>query len=345
MKRIMTAIAVAAMSLSVISCAYSDVQSTQVGCVYNGGPLDNSNFREYLEPGAGRESVGVSSSIYEYPTTVRQLRISLTPGEGDTLEPSSIRATIKGIPMQLEPTANFTINSALTDLNGTEMPLGCLLIEQHLRGQGATDFETQGGKWQQLFLIGRVKPILEDVTTKIAQNYDPTKFFFNTDGERDVAAAEIGKRFTDAVNTQLGGNFFCSPDYRWGSDDCGTIAITLPEPTGLSDADLKTIGGPQRAKTEANNAIAAANEKAREAAEVADARENQAESAVQLADAEEEIAREQGRVERAKASINYAWCEVLVSLGQDCDLVKAAEMGDYPDVVLLDSENVVVPVK
>lgn len=345
MKKIMTVLAVAAMSLSMISCAYSDVQSTQVGCVYNGGPLDNSNFREYLEPGAGRESVGVSSSISEYPTTVRQLRLSLTRGEGDTLEPSSVKATIKGIPMQLEPTANFTINSQLIEINGTEMPLGCLLIEQHLRGQGATDFEAAGGKWQQLFLVGKVKPILEDVTAKVAQNYDPTKFFTNTDGERDNAAAEIGKKFTEALNTQLGGDFFCSPDYRWGSDDCGTIAITLPEPTGLSDADLKTIGGPQRAKTEANNAIAAANEKAREAAQVAEAREDQAESAVQLADAEEKIAQEQGRVEKAKASINYAWCEVLISLDQSCDLVKAAEMGDYPDVILLDSENVVVPVK
>ena len=81
---------------------------------------------------------------------------------------------------------------------------------------------------------------------------------------------------------------------------------------------------------------------ARQAQDVAEAKKTEAESAKTLADANEEIASQNERVQEAQATNTYAWCAYLVSLGQDCALVKAAESGDFPVVYGTDAQ-VVVP--
>jgi hypothetical protein len=326
---------------AVTSCAQSKTDASNMSCVYNGGPLDSTDFRQYIAPGEGRKFVGFRSKVIDVPVTIRQYRVSLDPASGDTPVADSINVKVKGIDMKFEPTINFTIN---TEVDSNGKPVACTFVEKNLRAIDATDFNTEGGNWQYGFLNERFRPVLQDVGTRILQKYDPTKLTFNTDGQRDAAAKEIGEALPEALAKALGGNYFCGPDYAFGgaASTCGPLSVTLPEPVLLA-ADMEILASPQRAATEANNAIAVANEQARAAKETADAREDQVDAEERRSKADKAI--EEARAVTAGVEIKsqYAWCAYVASLNQDCALVKAAENGDYPDIVGT-SPGLVVPV-
>ncbi len=325
------AVAVLVLGLIAISgITFSKTDASNMGCVYNGGPLDSKSFRGYTEPGAGRVYQGLFSTVVEAPVGLRTFRISLDPGQGDTPEPASIKVRVKGINQQYEPTITFTLNTEIRD----GKPVVCDFIEKRLRPLGATDFNATNGNWQHGFLVETVLPVVQDVATRVLQKYDPTALAFNTNGERDRAADEFGVELTEALPDVLGDDYFCGPSYQFGggTGECGAVNVILPEPL-MDAADAELIAAPQRAKTEADNAIAVAAEAARKAAGVAAELTKEAASAEEAANAREEIAAQQARVQTAQAAIDYAWCAELVRLGQRCDLVKAAEQADYPDVV------------
>lgn len=325
---------------------WSKTEAIEMTCAYNGGPFDNKNFKGYVEPGGGRNNQGFASTTYDVPVRQVQYRVSATEGQGDTRAPMTINTRVKGYLLKWEPTINFTFNTNLREdeKTGLKKPVTCDLIEQHLRAFGATDFNDQDGNWRFKFLEERYLPVLSNVITDVMQaGYDPGELKYNTDGARDRAAEDIGKELKIALVKALGDDFFCDTDYRFGQDAkaCGdSFSVTLPEPK-MDDADEQQLAKPQRAKVDADNEIAAAKEAARKAQEVADAKAVEAESAKTLADANEEIARQNQRVNEVAAVNTYAWCEYLVSLGQNCALVKAAENSNFPTVFGADAGVVV----
>ena len=324
-----------------IGGTWSKTDASSMTCVYNGGIIDSRDYRGYEQPGAGRNYQGFMSEVVDVPVAIRQYRVSLNPEQGDTPGPDSIKVRVKGYDMTFEPTVTFTINTEVRD----GKPVACDFIEKQLRQFGATDFDKEGGNWQFGFLNERFRPVLDDVSTRVLQaGFDPGDVKFNINGARDEAADEIGMELKRALDRSLGDDYFCASDYKFGenTEACGTgLTVILPEPS-LSDDDEAQLAKPQRAKIDANNDIAAADENARKAAEVAEAKELEAESAERRATAEEKIAQENSRVSAADATIDYAWCEYLVELGQDCALVKAAENSDFP-AVIGESTGVVVP--
>lgn len=329
-------------SVWAIGGEWSETNSSSMTCAYNGGWMDDNNFIGYEEPGSGRNYQGFASEANNVPVGIRQYRVSLDPTQGDVPAGDSVKARVRGYEMQFEPTATFTINTEIID----GKPVACTFIERQLRQFGATDFDTQGGNWNK-YLNERFRPVLNDVAARILQTYDPGSLKFNTGGARDRAAEEIGKALKTALERSLGFDYFCDSTYSFGqgADECGdSLTVILPEPI-LSPDDETQLSKPQRAKIDADNEIAAAQEAARKAQEVADAKAIEAEAAKTLADAEEKIANEQARVLDAQAANTYAWCQYLTELGQDCALVKAAENNDYPDVVLDSDSNAAVVVQ
>lgn len=322
---------------------WSDTNATEMTCVYNGGPLDSKGYRNYEEPGAGRNYEGFASSSVYVPVRLVQYRVSLDPTQGDTPTPDKVTVRVKGYSMDFEPTVTFTINTQVID----GKPVACDLVESQLKPFNATDFNTQGGNWQFKFLNERWRPVLNDVMTRVLQRgYDPGELKFNTGGARDRAADEVGKDIKAALRRSFGVDYFCDSDYKFSQDaaSCGdSLTVILPEPK-LSAEDESQLSKPQRAKIAADNDIAAANEAARKAQEVADAKQKEADSAKTLADANEEIAKQNARVVTANASNDYAWCAYIVTLGQNCALVKAAEQGDYPDVITGGDTSIAIPV-
>lgn len=330
--------AAAVFSLSQIAaCSFSDTDASNMTCVYNGGPLDDQSYAGYVAPGKGHEYQGMFSETIDVPVTVRQYRVALDPTRGDTPTADSVNVKVRGIDLKFEPTVNFTLS---TILNG-DKPAACDFIEKHLRAIGATDFTNPTGGWVNNFLNERFRPILDDVASRVLQKYDPTDLVGNIDGERDKAALEIAEALDPRLQQAFGGNYFCAPNYQFAEPEekCGVASVVLPVPVFANSADADLIAAPQRAKTVADNAIAVAKEEARKAEQIASQKQVEADSAEALADAQEEIAQQQRRVEQAQAAIDYAWCRELIDLGQRCDLVKAAENGDYPDIVLGQSDT------
>ena len=327
--------------VALLGGTWSSTNTSAMTCVYNGGPVDNRNFRGFEAPGAGRRYQGWMSEIVDVPVGVRQYRVSLNPEQGDTPEADSIKARVKGYEMTFEPTVTFTLSTEIVD----GKPAVCEFIEKQLRQFDAVDFDREGGSWQFKFLNERFRPILNDTATRVLQTYDPGDLKFNLGSARDRAAEEIGVQLNTALIRSLGGDYFCAPDYTFnaGAEQCKNIlTVILPEPF-LSADDEAQLSQPQRAKIEADNQVAAANEAARAASSVAAAKETEADSAERLANANAEIATQNARVQAAQAVLDYAWCTLLVDLAQDCALVKAAENGDFPTV--FDSNaSVVVPI-
>lgn len=336
MKKTIIGVALAALALT--GCGtYSKTDASSADCVYNGGPFDSKSFRQAVEPGAGRTSVGYFSEVITVPVNVRQY------DAGDGLP--AVTVSVRGIQETFSPSLTFTLNSEPRGEN--EKPVVCDFIEKHLKPLGATDFNADlpNNKWVTEFLNARVGPVVRDVAPRVLAGLDPTDLALNSDGVRDAAAKEFGRVLTETLAQQLGGQWFCNPSYPWGgtAEQCGHISVVLPEPT-LSDEDRKLIAAPQRARTEADNAIAVAQEDARKAAEIAAQLEIQAESAETSANAREQIAEQNNRVAAADATNTYAWCAELVRLGQDCALVKAAESGQFPSMILEGSASPVVQV-
>ena len=321
-----------------IGGTWSKTDASSMTCVYNGGPIDSRDFRGYAEPGSGREYQGFLSETTDVPVAVRQYRVSLDPNQGDTMGSDSVNVRVKGYEMTFEPTVTFVINTEIRD----GKPVACDFIEKQLRQFGDPNFNGEGG-WTT-FLNERVRPILNDAMTRTLQaNYDPGDVKFNVNGERDRAAEEVGIALQAQLKRQLGEDYFCSPTTTFGSPDCGTLTVIIPEPS-LDDEDETQLAKPQRARIDANNDIAAADEAARKAEQVAAAREVEAESATRKADADELIALEESRTADATATVDYAWCEYLVTLGQNCAFVKAAENNNFPTVIPDGSTSIAIPV-
>lgn len=318
-----------------MSCAYSNTDTASAGCAYNGGPLDNKQFKKAVDPGSGRENQGMFSTFIEYPVGI--IQYDATDGL------AGVNATVGGFTQTFGPTLNFTLNSA-KDEKGK--PKACVLIEQRLKRIKATDFydDFDDSNWVQKFLNVSVQPAVVDAIPRVLNGANPSDIYYNVDGARDKAALEIARIVGDTLRAQLGDDFFCKPSYKYGqsAEECGEINLILPQPT-MDDASLAVIRAPQEAKTKADNEIAVADEQARKASEVAAAKTEEALSAEELATAQEEIANQQARVEAANAANNYAWCAELVELGQSCWLVKAAETGALP-AFISDTMGLSIPV-
>jgi hypothetical protein len=318
-----------------VSCAYSNTDTASAGCAYNGGPLDNKQFKGAVDPGSGRKNQGLFSTFIEYPIGIVQYDAT------DGL--AGVNATVGGFTQTFAPTLNFTLSS-VKDEKGK--PKACVLIEQRLKRIKATDFydDFDDSNWVKKFLNVSVQPAVIDAIPRVLNGANPSDIYYNVEGARDKAALEIAKLVGDTLNAQLGDDFFCKPSYKYGqpAEQCGEINLILPQPT-MDEASLAVIRAPQEAKTKADNEIAVAREASRKAAEVAAAKTEEAKSAAELATAEEQIATEQGRVETAKAQNLYAWCAELVELGQSCWLVKAAETGNLP-AFITDTMGLSIPV-
>jgi hypothetical protein len=314
----------------VIGSTWSSSDSSHVTVVWNGGPLDSKAFASYQPPGSGRKFVGLLQTKVEFPTGLRQYRVSDDPGSQNDYQ-GQIVVSVRGMRMSFEPTVLFTLN---TDIREGK-PLVADFYEKHLRQFGATDFDSvgQGAKWVG-FLNTRVYPVVRDVMARVLAPLDPVAVRYNTDGTRDKAAADIETALSDAIGTNLGNRYLCGPNYGFGqpAEQCGNVQLQLPEP-GVSDEDANILAAPQRARTDADAAIAAAKEDTRKAGTLATEKEAQVDAARRAGVADLAIAQAQNTAKDAQAVGDTAKCRALTSLGQDCALVLAAENKDFPDVV------------
>lgn len=253
----------------------------------------------------------------------------------DEADEAAAAATEQIDPDTVSTVGNATTEGTVKDGEGTGLakPRVCELVEIQLNPFNATDFDTEGGQWQFFWLNEKYRPWLDTSGTRTLQGFnDPVAMFFNEGGYRDAAAIALGYDFSEELNRALGGRYFCGPDHTFGSTTCSPLVITLPKPEVSSD-DEETLNGPRVARTNARTAIAKAEEAARQAEFVAAARTRQAQFAEEQATADEIIARQEARSAKVADLQDLEWCVILVDLGQNCALVRAADNGVFPMVI------------
>lgn len=323
------------------AATFVSTNSSTAVLVWAGGPLDGRQFAQAVGPGSGRQFAGMMQTTAKVPTGIRQYRVSRIADQGDTPVADSINVSVRGMAMGFEPTVTFTLNSA-TDTGpagkdgkptDTGRPVVVDFVEQQLRQFHATDFDDPTGKWVH-YLNERIRPILDDATARTLSQHDPIKLRYNTDGERDKAAAELGEAFSKGVEGRLGRRYFCGPSYAWkgAASTCGVPQVTLPEPK-LAPADEQVLAGPQQARTKADSEIAKEQEATRQANAVVEQREAQVAAAQRQSAADVSIKAAEGATADRDAAIKAAYCRALVALGQNCALVIAAEGGHFPTVI------------
>jgi len=89
---------------------YGSTDGGHIAIVRNGGPLDNTQIRQVVQPGSGRTRIGLNSTMHPYPTSQRFFTISST-GNADANESVTV-PTADGVNVGVEGTAYFTINTS-----------------------------------------------------------------------------------------------------------------------------------------------------------------------------------------------------------------------------------------
>lgn len=234
----------------------TDTQPNELTCVRNGGPFDNTNFREWLPPGSGRERVGQFSSTTEIPIDARSYTISKDPAKGDMPVADQIRVSLGGITMDFQPVLYFHFNNGFVESGGQTMPMGCEWDITQGSKLGATDFNTVGGKWQTAYLPQNFRPAVNDTFISVAQSMmrsdanTPFALWSNTpitiDGEevlaRDYLASEVGRLLPTKFESLYGHPYFCGayvPPAEDGSlfkvEQCEPINVVISEqPDGIT---------------------------------------------------------------------------------------------------------------
>lgn len=301
-----------------LATTWVSVDSSHATIVYNGGLLDSRGYDQVVGPGSSKKLVGISQNSWEAPVGLRQYRISNDQGSGADYN-GTVPVTVRGINMRFEPTILFTL-STVPGADGK--PAVADFYEKHLRQFHATDFDSEdpASHWVT-FLNTRVYPVVKSVMQTKLTGQDPVALRFDTDGARSKAADELGAAISDEVEAQLGGRFFCGPNYSFGqpAEACGSMSVQLTEPE-VDDNVREMLEAPQRATVEADNKIAAAQQATRQATGVAAEAEAQVAAAQRKAAADKATADAQAAPVAADAGNNVAPCR---SLGET-DALKCA---------------------
>lgn len=326
-------------------CAYTDTQPNEISCVRNGGPMDNSNFREAVDPGKGREYVGISSNIVNVPVDARDYTISLDPNKGDTKTADAITVALSGINESFEPTIYFGFNGSLVESGGKVMPMACEWVITQGSKLGATDFNTDGGNWQLRYLPIKFRPLVNNTFIEVAQEMagkvenTPFALWANAtieiDGQkvpaRDYLAAEVGRRLPGKFKDVYGHPYFCgryvAPDRSFvqdgkvtGEPECPPMPVVIStQPQGIDETVLNNWKAAQSALINRQAAEAAAREAATQEQNLAGINATKAEEVAaantRSAAAEAKAQADQAAV-RAAEAVRFADAQVTEAAAQ-----------------------------
>lgn len=299
MKKILLAVAAAALLLGGTACSYGNPGADEVGLYYEEGSLDGQKFLECVEPG---ESVMTGDmfedgdAIYPVPASLRTWNIA--PNGGDSNVPITVAAAPEpgqpsGAQVNLWLQFAFTINSACSDAASPAVQWW----EKVGRRYYAADNTENKTEWWGKMLQNTIVPAAEAVSRTKARAYTPDALVggsVNVELQKAIALdlpAEL-KRLT-------GGNYFCSPVFnRANPDQCGEVQVLL------KDIDYT------------NPAIQAARDEKQKAIELAAALVAEAEGKVRAAAAQAQlynnpswVGLEQAKIELEKVRLQSEACK------------------------------------
>jgi len=219
------AVFVVAGLMSIRKC---DAQSACVS--YGGGVIESNHFQGAFGPSSATRLNGAFDKWFAYPTSLRAYSASSAPGEegekgvaassgelsGDAL--TSIPATTRdGAGVDWEVTVYFKLNTNL--LRQFHEQLG-------LRYKA---YQDQG--WD-LMLRQTFRKQLETSLARVTRRYRVEDVWADEATLLDIERA-VGSTLKDQVNTALGGQYFCGPQFRLESTACPNFELKIKRP-GIS---------------------------------------------------------------------------------------------------------------
>ena len=200
----------------------------QSACLsYGAGPIESNHFQGAFGPASPTRLNGLFDHWYTYPVSVRAYNVSGAAGEGgekgvaaqgeeqrqDAI--ASIPATTKDrINVDWQVTVYFKLNTNL--LRPFHEQLG-------LRYKA---YEDRG--WD-LMLRETFRKQLETSLAGITRRYNVAEVWADEATLRQIEQA-VGLTLKDQVNTALGGQYFCGPQFEPGDDACPEFQLKVKKP-------------------------------------------------------------------------------------------------------------------
>lgn len=245
----------------------TDTATNEVCVAYSGGWFEDKEFKDIIQPGRTKASIGIGSDCYPYRTDQRSYRGAQgynAETAGRDGNPDAPEVIVTGAPSEEDTSSTvelmveyqlyFKINRDPEVLRAFHENLGV-----------KTKAWTEDG-WRDL-LTDYFRPQIERSLEAAALEFAWDDLYSNEETRRAYQARTV-ELLKAAVNEVIGGDYFCSPAYDGGEDsECGNFTFTVSKPSITSQALLDSIVAGETAQREADNQRVR-NEEARTALEV-----------------------------------------------------------------------------
>lgn len=258
MNKVRIAIVVLAVALLGSGCSQSAAVD-RVGLYYDHGPIEGNHFNRVVEPGTGTTLQGISDAIVWLPINQRNYIVSKTATEGDRKGNDFIKIPAKGgIDMDFEVSVYFKLNTHTNDIKGFKGGTLRRFYEQICKKY---DCASDGG-WDKM-LNDNFRKLIETSMRQKVFNYTVEELFANAagvaSGDADAILkiqAEIASTIKENINTVLGGQYFCGPQFDRKKSECPDFEFIINSAT---PADPKVIASFSAQRIALNNVITAQN--------------------------------------------------------------------------------------
>src|SRR5688500_2938533 len=221
---------VAGMALLILFIGgWKSVPIDKIGVHISGGPLEGQKYQGIAEPGSGARFYGLLDRVAELPVNQRNYIVSKHGGEGDRQGEDFIRVPAKGgIAMDFEVSVYFKLNTSDKVLPNFYREI-------------CTKYNcTEQTGWDAM-LNDNFRKMLETSMRARVFEFTVDELYANAQGEKSgdqdairIIQNEIASALKDNVNSVLGGEYFCGPQFnREKPDVCPDFQfiINSAEPT------------------------------------------------------------------------------------------------------------------
>lgn len=262
-------LAVLFLLVGLIGTTYEGTPPDKIGLHYTGGPFDGTHYVGVIQPGSGKQLLGLSENLYLLPARQRNYIISKTTNEGDRTGADFITAPSGHA--EGEKPVSFTLEASIYFMLNQDPQVIREFFEQVCLHDKCWTDKGWDAMLDQFFR----KP-LELAVAQETKKYLPDDLYSNPDTLVKINK-EISQSLADDINATLGGKFFCGPNSntKGGKTSCTDFKVIIKNPTppkSVTDAYdatfaqkqliAKTQAEAQQAKAEADGKANAARAKA-----------------------------------------------------------------------------------
>lgn len=342
---------------AIAACSFKRTEANEWGCSFGAGPLDSRALKGAYGPGSGK--VFTNDKLITGPADIRFYIIDEDPATADfggrpIIVPArgSSDEGVGVVQVSIETQVRFVFNERFCDW-----------YVDHGRRSEPLNFkgdDGEGSGWNQ-FLNTSFNQKLIEGSRPVVAGQDYISLFVNAPIGDELAYDVLAKRLSANLSRELikdlGGEYFCGPSYVFDGkvdgeleNGCPPLEVTIkriaPTEKSLVTKLEQIVANEEQARViESDKELQLQQIAAQQATQTAEERRRQqVETAKAQADLEIERARQEVlEQEQINADIeaisSTAFCRELAEFGESCALLKAAEHGSYPRILLGDQAD------